>query len=632
MISKQDRGDIYSPAFIQRINKIKQIYAGGDSGIALVRLNELGDATLKESEKALKKNLIGVIYYTSAKYEDAISNFEQALNHSSLDPVLTNQIYLNLGSSYYKTARYEKCLGTLRLVNLEVLPSVEHEKYFILYYEAASYLDLKDKGMKALLAYLRKYESLQDAMKDSYFNRVKSYVLSLSSLERLNFVNSISEKSRSVTAGYIVLQIALEEYYSGERSRAEDLFDYIRDEYNRYPEVIAEIDDFYSRLEKYSKLNTNTVGIILPLSGKYKAYGERALKGIDFALNSLNEKLPESQKMVFEIRDSAGSAAAGAHHVSELVSEKQVSFIIGGLFPEEGTKVYIESKKRGVLFVSLSQLYLPSEKKGHLLIEMPGSVESIANILFSKEMVELFGSRAAIVYPNSIRGRAFMDAFWNTAQKNEVEVTDLSWFEKGKTDLRDPVKNLLELKFPRERMEELDLLSEIHKLEDKRIVRRIQTLRPVTDFDWVFVPALPKEAIQIIPSFSYFDARKLNLIGGPSWRSRSLTKESNRSQQSLFFVGDPVAEDSKVEFIQNFSKIYNKRPGVIELQSFEAAWIGLNLLTSKEFKNRNELDFHMNDLKLLKGYWGQWNKREQLWVKDMTSYKINKGKIQEILN
>ena len=46
-------------------------------------------------------------------------------------------------------------------------------------------------------------------------------------------------------------------------------------------------------------------------------------------------------------------------------------------------------------------------------------------------------------------------------------------------------------------------------------VRRVvQKLKPLIDFDWVFVPSAPYNAIQIIPSFNYFDATELMI--GPS--------------------------------------------------------------------------------------------------------------------
>jgi outer membrane PBP1 activator LpoA protein len=631
MIPGGGAGAIYSEQFLSKIKIIKENFAKGDSEKTLAMLLEIQEPTLKPTEIAMKNNLLGVVYFSTQDYEMAVSYFDKAIANSTLDPVLTSQISLNLASSYFKMNYYEKALTTLKTISAADLPKEELEKYYLLIYETANFLDFSDEAMLSLVSYLGKYNSLDEVIKDPFYEKVVKYLKGLESSPRLNFVERISEKSKNLASAQIAYEVSLEEYYQGDKDKAKDLFDFISSTFQDYPEVISKIENFNTRIEKYSQIDTKKIGVILPLSGKYKSYGERAFRGIDFAFRQITQQNEEFKNYKYVIRDSGGSAAAGAYYLTELVEKEKVSIVIGGLLPEEATKEYIEAQKSGVLFISLQQVLINQEKKNHLLVEVPGSLESIGKVLFSKEMIEVFGNRAAIIYPDTQRGRTIVDVFWKEAQRNNVEIKDFASFEKGVSDLRAPVKNVLELSFKRERQEEFQLLSEVHELEKSTSVRRIQTLRPVLDFDWVFVPAYPKDALQIIPSFGYFDAFNLNIIGGPSWRSKSIVRESGRTQQSIFFVGDEIG-DGQDAFIKSFYEIHKKRAGIIEIQTYDALWLALQMLHNNQFDSRQNMDFFLKKQTEVKSFWSRWYKDENLWVKDLTTFKMNQGNFVKVID
>ncbi len=320
--------------------------------------------------------------------------------------------------------------------------------------------------------------------------------------------------------------------------------------------------------------------------------------------------------------DSQGSPAVGKYKVNKLIEKHHVALIIGGLFSNEAKSEFLASKRQGVLFLSLSQVYIPIEQKNHLLLEIPGSVESQINQLLSTPFLKRFGNRVAIIYPNSDRGDAFINSFWARSQQKDVQITGVASFIKNQADYRDPVSNILGLKFPRERQEELNLLTTIHDLESKRSARRIQTLTPQIDFDWVFIPALPKDALQIIPSFRYFDAYKIKVVGGPSWRSK-LLKRAKFSR--LYFVGDEV--DQNDLFINNFIKKYKKRPKIIELMGHDAINMAATLLKSADFNTRDEFDMFVRAKETFQGITGYWKLVGRLWLKKMKTFKLTKNKL-----
>jgi len=624
MISRGSRDDLYSSEFLSQIDAIKTTYKRGDSATALQKLKAFDEKLMLPSEKAMRRNLIGVIYFGKANYEQAIFNFDQALATSRLDESLTAQIYLNLSSSYYKLGMNEKAFEVLKNAPYTSLEEAESVKFHKLRYRLAQELGHDRDALISLIYTLAPKNKISELRIDPLYEVLVGKFRKLDQREKYKVFEEF-EESKPFVIGYLSYLEAEKVYYSGEKEEAKDLIEWTEENFKEYPEIANLLDNFTYRVENYAKLNRLNIGIVLPLSGKNKSYGQRALMGIDAALRELKKSNPDAPEFKIIVRDSKGSGVVGANEVRNLVENNFVSVIIGGLYSGEATKEFESAKKRGVFYISLSQVYLDKEDKDHLLLEVPGSIESQMNQLFSQEVLTNFGKRAAIVYPESKRGVSYVNEFWRKAKLNEIPVAGVYGYDKETKDFRAPIKNLLGLKYPRARKEEYEILQEIHELEDNRTIRRIQTLGPQTDFDWVFIPMFPLEAIQIIPVFKYYDARNVPVIGGPSWRSKRLSGESYKFN-NIFFVGDDVASVSE-DLSVSFSKDYKKTLGLIELRAFDSMKIALDLLTKEEFETRDELDMAIRGLNQFVGKTGEWLLEDGIWLKKMSSLYFRRGKI-----
>jgi ABC-type branched-subunit amino acid transport system substrate-binding protein len=627
MIKKGSRSDLYTENFITKLDAIKAKYRQGEGDVALKSLMEMPEEGLLPSEKAMRRNLIGVILFSKEDYEKAIFNFDLALSSSRLDESLTAQIHLNLASSYYKLGYMQKAFSAVKMSDYTQLSKPEAKKHHKLRYKLAKDLERDREVIESLLLYLSDKKGITDLKNDPMYEHLLSGFVKMKSRDKVQLLEQF-EESRSFVVGYLAYLEAEKIYYDGQKEEAKNYLDWIKKRYEDTDELIELVNNFYFRVQNFAKMNQKSIGVILPLSGEKKDYGERALLGIDTGLSEINSQLPEGEHFTLHIMDSEGSGAVGAYRVKDLIEKHSVGAIIGGLFSTEATKEYQEARKNGVLFISLAQIFLPKEEKDHLLLEIPGSIESQVARVFSDEMLQVFGKNAAILYPQSQRGEAYVSEFWRRAQQSGVSVTGINHYDKNQTDYRDPVRNLLGLQNTRARKEELDLLSEIHALEDRRTIRRIQTLKPVLDFDWIFIPAYPKEALQIIPSFTYFDAFNLKMVGGPSWRSRMLSRHSSKLGK-LFFVGDDVRPVSK-NFIQNFASKYKARPRLIEIRAYDSISILKNVFTEKKFETRDELDIHLRSQTQISGLTGSWYLDDSIWIKKMSSLMLKSGKISNL--
>lgn len=625
---KVDTSKLYDQSFLQKINSVQDKHRKGKTDLALKELMAIKEEGLKPTEKASRKNLIGVMNFSKKNYELASKEFDGALLMAKEDPYLEAQINLNLGSVFFKMGQNEKAHQVLSLVNYKNLQDGEAKKFHQLYALLSQQLGKKEESLSSTIRALDDKKTIREVSSEPRFAHVEELFQKLSNSEKIRLLEEF-DQDNNVTIAYLAYKEAENAFRAGDQDKVKDFAEWIEKRYVDNPEVMNLLSGLVARNKNNSaKIDLRYLGIILPLSGEQKGLGERALAGIDIALENLT--LDPTKKYRLEIKDSKGNPASGAFAVKDLIEVNNVSAIIGGLNSAEATKEYLEAKKYGVIFISLSKVLLPKEEKNHLLIEIPGSIESQVNHLFSNKMLSKLGSRPAILYPKTEIGESYANEFWRQSKKNNLGVTGLISFDINQTDYRDPVKNILGIKFDREREEELSIVNDIASLESKRSIKRLQNLQPQIDFDWIFVPALPREVVQILPNFNYFDAFNLNYVGVPSWRSELMMNEGYR-YGNVYFM-DEFSGNQETSFSQAFYNKFNKLPNVVETIAYDSFKVLFDLIeTNSNFESRQDLDVALTKKETLKGENGLWKLQDDIWMKDMSTFKIKREGIEEAL-
>lgn len=626
LAEKVDTAKLYKQSFLQKMNEIKDKFRQGKSDIALKELTSMKEEGLSEAERSTRKNLIGVINFSKKNYESAAKNFEEALSFSKDDPALEAQIYLNLGSAYYKLNQNEKALATLSLGDYRNLQDNEAKKFHQLYALLSQQLGKKEQTLSALIRSLEDKKTVADLKAEPRYVEAEELFMKLSSSERVRLLEDF-DSERNLAVPYLAYKEAEVAFLEGNTEKVKDYRSWIEKRYENNFEIMNLIKNLGMRSENNNvKIDLRYIGVALPLSGERKSLGERALSGIDIALEELS--VDQSKKYRIEMKDTQGSAATGAFAVKDLIEINNVAVVIGGLTPNSATKEYLEAKKHGVLFISLSPVYLPKEEKNHLLIEIPASIESQVNHLFSPNMIAKLGNRPAIIYPKNELGDAYANEFWRRSKKQNMDVTGLISYDRNATELKDPVKNLLGIKFTREREEEAEIVEDISNLEKNKSIKRLQNLQPQVDFDWVFVPALPRDVVQILPNFNYFDAFNLSYVGVPSWRSELMTNEGYR-YGNVYFMDEPM--NNETPFTQKFTTKFNKQPKFVETISYDALKIVSGIIEENSLMStRQDLDLALAKKASIQGESGLWKLDEDIWVKDMATFKIKRDGIEAL--
>jgi ABC-type branched-subunit amino acid transport system substrate-binding protein len=620
-----DTTKLYRQDFLQKINSVKEKVRQNKHDAALKELANIKDETLSVPEKATKKNLTGVIYFSTKKYDLSVKNFEEAISLSKQDPGLEAQAYLNLGSAYYKLNQNEKALATLSLANYKNLQDSEAKKYHQLYALLSQQLGKKEQSLSALIRSLEDKKTISELTTEGRYTQAEELFKKLSPSERARLLEEF-DQDKNLAVAYLAYKEAESAFREGDQGRVKDYSEWIEKRYGQNAELMALVKGLGVRNSNdTTKVDVRYIGVALPLSGDMKGLGERALAGIDIAIEEMGQD-PE-KKYRLEIKDTKGNPANGAFAVKDLIEVNNVAAVIGGLNSSEATKEYLEAKKYGVVFISLSKVLLPKEEKNHLLIEIPGSVESQVNHLFSEGMIARIGKRPAILYPKTDIGEAYANEFWRQSKKNNFDVTGLISFEPNQSDYREPVKNILGIKFNREREEELAIVNDIAHLESKKSIKRLQNLQPQVDFDWVFVPALPREAVQLLPNFNFFDAFNLSYVGVPSWRSELMVNEGYR-YGNVFFMDESISS-AETPFTQKFFQKFKKQPNIVETIAYDSLKIISEVVESGgNLETRQDLDLALTKKGLLVSESGTWKLQDDVWLKDMSTFRIKREGIE----
>ncbi len=619
----------YSESFNGKIDEVRKLMNAGKAQEALVKLHSINEKSLiSNSEKAQKQNLEGLILFSKGKYTESLKFFNRGIQFPIEDETLIAQINLNLASTEFKLSNFESSYKNINKIDVRAISDSDEKKLYQLQYLVCLQLSKNDEAIHAMFNFLKDLKDINAIKSEAAYEKLTNTFATFSDSEKMRILDKHDDVAYTA-AGLLAYEEAEKKYLIADNDQAKKLAEWVKSNFDDHRELNLMAENFLMKFNYVpsAAVSKGTIGVVLPLTGKKAEFSDRAMKGLNCALSHLfNNSQFRGVAPKLIIRDSKGSGVIGAYQVRDLIEKNSVSIVIGGLFPEEAEEEYLAAKKEHAIFISLSTLVLDKEKKDHFLIEIPGSIESHVHKILSDDFISAAGKRVSIIYPKTEKGINYLNEFWRQALNKGLTITGAQSVPKDIKDVREPVQNLLGLKFNRERSEELELLSNIYKLEQNKN-RRVQTLTPKIDYDWVYMPLLPAEALQVIPAFSYFDAFGTTFVGDVSWRTTNFIQGVQR-ERKIFFVGDKNNASTE-EFMKFYAGLYGEAPKVVETFSYEAIKVIFPLLTTLEVSRRDDIEKYLLQQKAVSGISGFWSLIDNVWIKDMNLLNADRGNIKD---
>ena len=341
------------------------------------------------------------------------------------------------------------------------------------------------------------------------------------------------------------------------------------------------------------------IGLIVPLSGKYKEIGSSILKSTRLAINKIDDS-----KIEIIPRDTKSDPETTLK-VSQDLYEQGIKIIIGPVFNKN--LIYL-NKLNEVTFLSLSNTNINNPKN-----VISGGINAISQINAIKKFQEFAKlERSILLIPKS----EFKNEIENAIKKTKIELKDKFIYDSDPTILTSQIEKLT--RYPQRKQ---NLIDEIERLKNSNEVNKEKKISNLEkrdtlggiNFDSVIIADFDESLKSVTTSLLYTDisSNRVKYITLNQWFDRSILKEKNL--QPIYFPS--INKENYDNFVSEYFKIYKEYPNQISFLSFDLVGLVYFLIYKNDFIIDKKIFYKKNKFKGKMGV-----------------FEINKNKISHILN
>ena len=520
----------------------------------------------------------GALNMAVGNYAQARQAFQHLISEHPKSPFVEDARF-NVILAYYKDGNYSAAIrGGSSVLGLA---TTTHQKFRI--HNLMGYSYSANKQFKeSIESYLHAYQLARSPQeRTEILGKVKGVITYLKEPELKSLIDVYGEK---VPGGYLRLQLATE--YELE-DRIEPAMKVLSDFISLFPHH-DELETAMALMEELSSrslVDRFSIGCILPLSGPYGTFGNRALMGIELALNQFNAQ-PNVNPIQLLIKDSKGDPNEAVRAVESLALKDCVTGVIGPMITSESAAIRAQDLK--VPIMTLTQK--PDiTKLGDYVFRNFLTLSLQVKAIVAYAVQELGIRKFAILYPEEPYGISFMNRFWDELILHGAEIVGIESYGVDQTDFADVIKKLVGLYYPRPEEPAATPLTDQPPEEEKEEEKEPE---PIIDFGAVFIPDTFEKISLIAPQFPYYDVADAILLGTNLWHSDKLIQVARGYVQGAivpdgFFLNSPSLRVK--DFVKSFKEVFGICPGFLEAQAYDAASIMFQLVNHPEVRSRRSL-------------------------------------------
>lgn len=320
-----------------------------------------------------------------------------------------------------------------------------------------------------------------------------------------------------------------------------------------------------------------TVGVLLPLSGKYESIGQKALRGIELASGVFSSGPASS--LSYAVRDYGDNEKALPGIIESLDSAERVVAIIGPIGENAGGIACREAQKRGIPLLAFTRAESLGNRNNCCFSNFV-SVDIQADTLL-KAASERGVTRFAVLYPTDNFGRTFTATFAQRARAYGVTVIRQVEYSPDLGDFKSSVQKLFK-----------------------------GASKPAKSggsaFQGLLIPDSAQNAGMIASYLPYLNIRGVRLFGPALWDSPDFPKIGGRSTEDALIVSGFYvnSRQRKVQlFTENFFSTFGYKPSLWEANAYDSAGI-LQGLAVNEAPTRGSLQAGIGALQSYPGLTG----------------------------
>lgn len=389
---------------------------------------------------------------------------------------------------------------------------------------------------------------------------------------------------------------------------------------------------FLQKINKYKKINKNKIGLIVPLTGKYKKIGRAIVNAVSLGLGIWNKKNNSWLELVIE--DSRGSKQHTELVLNKLLSKDHVIAIIGNPLSRTSKLVAKTATQFKIPYISLSQSPNITANSPYVFrnaITSKMQLKILVNTIKENFKIKNWG----ILYPNDNYGTKHANLFWDIILNNQQSIMAAQTYSSKEKDFNKEIQRLTGLYFLEDRKEEYKeaLKKYLKHNKKKRRSSKIfeeSLLKPKLQFKALFIPDTLKSLIQISNMLIYYQIDEIILLGTNLWNKQKLVKLLPKYAAPILFVNSSLTYKKKIQsnFYKVFKKTFNTRPHLLASYAYEAAKLMKEVLTKNNIDSREGLQKAMSKISKFSGAFEDIKiSKEGEFIRLLSLFKIHKNKI-----
>lgn len=297
-----------------------------------------------------------------------------------------------------------------------------------------------------------------------------------------------------------------------------------------------------------------SIGVVLPLTGRYSKFGEESLNGILLAAGVFEASPPPgTSQLRFLVRDSAAAPDAAAVAVTELAADPSVAAVLGPLLAEESEGAASAAESASIPLLTLTAKEAVAGTAQHVYgFGATPRAETEALAQYATEVQGL--RRFAVLYPEDNYGRGLRDLFVEAVGRRGGSVVRSVGYD---TELRDLSTSVQDLLGP--------------------------PLKPGSPapFEAVFVPDTRQRGVAVAQALTARNASHVRVLGARGWQSPELLRAGGAAMEGAIFTEpfDPGSSSPTVaDFMRRYLQAYGRTPDVFAAQAYDATRVLLSAL------------------------------------------------------
>lgn len=408
---------------------------------------------------------------------------------------------------------------------------------------------------------------------------------------------------------------------------------------------LREIAQIENKIYNLINISPNKIGILLPLSGKFKAFGEQFIKIIELFSDFLKVENPEENDLryisndgyEFILKDTEGDETKVEKSINDLVTKEGVIALVGPVFLQESVKAAYTANKYKIPIIILSRkddITTIGEYVFRNCLTNKMQATYIARYAIEKLGLETF----SILYPNNSYGVELTNYFWDEIERNNKEITGIEYYEVDQTTFTAPARKLTGKFYPelrtKRKTEEIELPKWAEGLSGARLEALLKKMKanypPIVDFDALFIPDYYDKVSLVVPAVAYEDVmftnatkkelenaqkvlginkiKPVQLLGANGWNSEELVKRLGKYAENSIFIDGFFADsenESTKKFVSNYFSKYQTKPNLVDSQFYDTVLIVLHILRNKKPQSRDDFKNSLSKLQPIMGSGGE---------------------------